>query len=178
VIDDSRLTGEQKDAIEKVKARTVKAGRPSKEFGPVLKTAAIALRHTLGLSYKEIAAELKTSEQTVRNMLNDKTVVIPEVALDEVGDVIAGKLSNILLKMVNAVDDDRYIDHLKQNRNPALFTSIGITVDKLLQLQSKGKTVIEFRGVVETAEEKLKKLDELEQALKAAIALPNTPKDN
>ena len=154
-----------------------KTGRPGREFGPLLKMAATVL-HDAGMTITDIAAELRISTKTVQKALLNKSVKIETSDMNKVREGFATNIAQIINKMLMAANTDEYVRNLMSAKNQAMVMGIAVLIDKLNLLTGKPTSIIETKDMVESVQKQLKDLEELEQALKKHIALPQEPKEN
>lgn len=171
------LKPEDRELVDRAKALPKQAGRPPKEFGPVIKAAATVL-HASGLTKKEIALELGVSPITVGKMLSPKEKSVSKEDLAEIRKSFSGDMAAIVKKMLTAANTDDYIRQLAKSRNPGLIDALTKLVEKIQLLEGKPSSITEVRDTAKFVEDKLKELEDLETSLKQSIALPEDPKAN
>lgn len=171
------LDPKDQEMVDRAKALPKAAGRPPKEFGPVIKAAASVL-HASGLTKQEIARELGVSPITVGKMLSPKEKSVSRENLDEVRKEFSTDIATIVKKMLTAINTDDYIRQLAKSKNPGLVEATTKLIEKLQLLEGKPSNITEVRDTAKIVEQSLKELEDLEQALRAGIALPEDPKAN
>jgi transcriptional regulator with XRE-family HTH domain len=171
------LDPKDQEAVDKAKALPKAAGRPPKEFGPVIKAAACAL-HASGLTKAEIARELNVSPITVGKMLSKKDQTVSKETLEATRAGFSAEMAGIVKKMLTAASSDDYIAQLAKSRNPGLITAMAQLVDKIQLLEGKPSSITEVRDTARIVEASMKELEDMEVALRQSIALPKDPKAN
>jgi predicted transcriptional regulator len=173
----AKLDEDAKAKVTAFKNLPKRKGRPPKEFGPLVKMAASVLRDA-GMSYADIAAELKVTPQTIMRALRDKAVKIETSDMNRVREGFSTHIAQIINKMLVAAHTDEYIENLKSAKNPGLVIGLATMIDKLNLLTGKPTSILETKDLADSVQRQLKDLEELEKALQQSVKLPQSPKDN
>ncbi len=166
--DQKKQVQEFKDYNEQLRIKRAKGGKPPKEFGPLLKIAAMVLKDA-GMSVTAIAQELKVHPTTAAKILRDKDIKIETKDLDKVREGFANNIAEIVSKMLSTANSSEYIYQLSRSRNPGLIQAISQLIEKLNLLTGKPSGIMEIRDVAKSALDKLAELENLEQALEQSL---------
>ncbi len=171
------LDPQKQELVDKAKALPKKAGRPSKDFGPVVKAAAVVL-HDAGLTMSDIARELNISPATAAKMIRAKDERVTQENLSDVRKRFSTDIAEIVAKMLTAANSDEYVKQLAKSRNPGLIEALSKLIEKLNLLEGKSTSIMEIRDTAKLVEDKMQELEDFEAALRNSIVIPENPKDN